>query len=115
MFRGLDDGLVGDLWNFPSALGVSGAKALAKLRKKLRAALGMPISLARPLHRLYHNITYRSIEVQIYRGELSEKPQGRGFRCFPVGKIERAAVSQLARKIARELFPSGDNASSKPR
>jgi A/G-specific adenine glycosylase len=114
MVRGLDNGLVRDLWNFPSALGESSSMALARLRKKLRAAVGTSVSLKRLPHRLHHNITYRSIEVQVYKGELSGKPQGSGFGWFPIAAIERAAVSQLARKIARKLAQGGLDAPGGP-
>lgn len=103
LFRGLDDGLLDDLWNFPSALGESSAKALARLREKLRRALGISISLKEPRHQLHHSITYRSIHVQVYTGELSGRPRANGYRWFPAGRVEQAAVSQLARKIAREV------------
>jgi A/G-specific adenine glycosylase len=101
LFRGLDEGLLGDLWNFPSALGESSAKALAQLREKLRRALGIPISL-KEQQQLHHSITYRSIQVQVYSGELPGRPRANGCRWFPAGRVEQAAVSQLARKIARE-------------
>lgn len=35
LVRGLDEGLLGDLWNFPAAFGASRARALLRLREKL--------------------------------------------------------------------------------
>ncbi len=102
--RGLDDGLLDDLWNFPSALGQSSAKALARLKGKLRSTLGTAVSLKEPQHQLHHRITYRSIQVQVYTGEISGKLPGSGFRWFSAKAVEQAAVSQLARKIAREFI-----------
>jgi A/G-specific adenine glycosylase len=107
MCRGLDDGLVGDLWNFPSALGQSSSEALALLKEKLRSSLGAAPSLTDPEHQLRHNITYRSIRVHVYGGVLSGRPPKDGFRWFCPRSIERAAVSQLARKIARKLVHTG--------
>ena len=103
LFRGLDDGLLDDLWNFPSALGQSSGKALARLKEKLRSTLGATISLKDQRRQLRHSITYRSIRVQIYTGKWSGKPRGNNIRWFPAAGIEQAAVSQLARKIAREI------------
>ncbi|HET7212354.1 MAG TPA: A/G-specific adenine glycosylase [Terriglobia bacterium] len=103
LIRGLDDGLLGDLWNFPSALGQTSKEALARLREKLRSELGTAPLLAAPEHKLHHNITHRSIQVHVYEGNLSTGPVRGKFRWFHSRTIERAAVSQLARKIARNL------------
>jgi len=101
--RGLDDGLLGELWNFPSALGQSSGEALARLRKKLGPVLKTPPALKKPVRQLHHSITYRSIQVQIYTGEFTGRAPRDGFRWFQPQSVERAAVSQLARKIARKL------------
>lgn len=110
LFRGLDDGLLGDLWNFPSALGRSSADALARLREKLHAALGIPITFDKPPHQLHHHITYRSLQVEVYTMAMPERPQANGSGWFRKDKVERAAVSQLARKIAREIAKAGVDA-----
>ncbi len=107
MVRGLDDGLLDDLWNFPSALGLSRSEALAKLQVKLRSALKTPPTLNELEHQLRHNITYRAIQVQVYAGKFCGRIQSNGFRWFPAQTIEQAAVSQLARKIARKLVKAG--------
>jgi len=107
LVRGLDDGLLDDLWNFPSALGQSSGEALAKLKEKLRPALKTLPTLEEPQHRLRHNITYRSIQVQVYTGKFSGSIDNGSFRWFPVRNVEQAAVSQLARKIARRLVNAG--------
>lgn len=105
--RGLDDGLLGDLWNFPSALGRSGAEALEHLKEKLHSALKTLPRLKEPEHRLRHNITYRTIHVEVYAGEFAGMVQRDDFCWFRAQAIEQAAVSQLARKIARELAKAG--------
>jgi A/G-specific adenine glycosylase len=103
LVRGLDEGLLGDLWNFPSALGRSDGEALARLNEKLRLLLGAVPLLKGPGHKLHHNITHRSIQVHVYKGVLNEGIAVGGFRWFHPPSVERAAASQLARKIARTL------------
>ncbi len=103
MSRGLDDGLLDGLWNFPSALGQSGNKAVERLREKLRLALGTQADLRKLGHQLRHNITYRRIQVQVYGGEFTGRVPRDGFRWFHPKTVEQAAVSQLARKIAGKL------------
>ncbi len=103
MSRGLDDGLLEGLWNFPSALGQSGNQAVERLREKLHSALGTQADLRKLGHQLLHNITYRRIRVQVYSGEFIGRAPRDGFRWFHPKTVERAAVSQLARKIAGKL------------
>ncbi|HZT71312.1 MAG TPA: A/G-specific adenine glycosylase [Terriglobia bacterium] len=103
LWRGLGDGLLDGLWNFPSAMGRSSGEALDLLREKLREALGSPPALARTARELRHNITHRSIRVQVYTAEFKRNMHADGLRWFDQQTIERAAVSQLARKIAREV------------
>jgi A/G-specific adenine glycosylase len=103
LIRGLDEGLLGDLWNFPSALGQSSGQALAAVKKKLRSLLGVTPFLNKPEHQLRHNITYRSIQIHVYKGLFDGRTPKGGFRWFQLRSVERAAVSQLARKIARKL------------
>ncbi len=101
--RGMDEGLLDDLWNFPSALGQSSGQALTLLKKKLRTALDSPPAIKRSAHQLRHNITYRAIRVEVYTGEFAGSTPADGFRWFQPSEVDRAALSQLARKIARRL------------
>ena len=104
MVRGLGDGLLDDLWNFPSAFGRSRAEALASLRNKL-AGFGSPsLTLRDSIAELHHGITYRSIRVHAYPAEISHPPRKRGLRWFPISSLRQAAISQLARKIAQQVF-----------
>ena len=104
MVRGLGDGLLDDLWNFPSAFGRSRAEALASLRHKL-AGFGSPsMILGDSIAELDHGITYRSIRVHAYLGETSHTPRKRGLRWFPISSLQQGAISQLARKIAQQVF-----------
>ncbi len=106
LIRGLDDGLLGDLWNFPSAFGPSRAKALARLQEKLSFLACGSIStrhLGVPSAELSHGITYRSIRVHLYPAEIPRKIAGRSLRWILISRIPHAAVSQLARKIAQKI------------
>jgi A/G-specific adenine glycosylase len=102
MVRGLGEGLLDDLWNFPAAFGRSAAEALTNLRHKL-AGFGIPsVILHHSIAELRHGITYRSIRVHAYPAEISNRK--RGLRWFSVSSLQQAAISQLARKIARQVF-----------
>jgi A/G-specific adenine glycosylase len=104
MVRGLGDGLLDDLWNFPSAFGRSRAQALTSLRNKL-VRFGSPsLTLRDSIAELHHGITYRSIRVHAYPAEISNPARKRGLRWFPVSSLRQAAISQLARKIAQKVF-----------
>jgi A/G-specific adenine glycosylase len=105
--RGLDNGLLDDLWNFPSALGKSSDEALRQLKEKLHSAIGNLPSLMKHPHKLRHNITYRSIQVHVYEGIFEGKTLPNRFRWFLPRSVEHAAVSQLTRKIARKLVDTG--------
>lgn len=104
LLRGLDAGLLDGLWNFPAALGRSSSEALALLQEKLRSTLGAQPDLKPARQQLQHNITYRSIRVQVYTGEFKGKASSEGLRWFQPQAIDPAAVSQLTRKIARKLI-----------
>lgn len=107
LFRGLDAGLLKDLWNFPSALGKSSSESLQRLKVKLNSAMGTVPSLKKSNHQLRHNITYRSIQVDVYQGIFTGKTLPNRFRWFRPRSLEHAAVSQLTRKIARKLVNTG--------
>ncbi len=96
LVRGLDQGLLGDLWNFPAAFGSTRAEALARLDEKLeglQSVRGAHKAVSRrqnaeggglkevggrqaessghqvvraPFAELRHGITYRSIKVDLY-------------------------------------------------
>lgn len=99
--RGLDDGLLLDLWNFPSAFGSSRAEAARNLRQKLAALTGGPVRLGAPLGELRHRITFRSIRVHAYHAAVSKSSDS--LRWFPMARLPEAAASQLARKMARQI------------
>ena len=112
LMRGLDEGLLGDLWNFPAAFGATRAEAFGRLREKLdRIAPGValrehkdgPAAGPAPPCPLRHGITYRSIRVNLYRAEVPDGVPVGPLRWFPLASLERAAVSQLARKIAARM------------
>lgn len=104
--RGLDEGLMHGLWNFPAAFGSSPAEAADRLEARLFAITSGKIDWGkrsgspRPLARLRHRITYRSIVVDIYSAEVSEGIPNHLLRWFRLSRLPRCAVSSLARKIA---------------
>jgi len=112
LVRGLDDGLLPDLWNFPAAFGSSRAEALARLEAKLNAIAphaihwgtgDSPRAQPTPLATLRHHITYRAIRVEVYAAQArdSHAPDTLGsLRWFPAARLPHAAVSKLTRKIA---------------
>ena len=103
MVRGLDEDLLGDLWNFPAAFGRSSAEALGRLQDKLGEVFEGDIRCGECLYRLRHGITFRAIRVEVYPVEIPGKPLTSSLRWFPLSRLPRAAVSQLARKIAAQL------------
>ncbi len=105
--RGLDEGLLADMWNFPAAFGKSPAEARKRLRENLRAILGTPVRLGGPIGNVQHGITFRSVSARIYRVETGTRAPMNSVRWLDLSSFDRAAVSQLARKIARAaLHPS---------
>jgi len=112
LVRGLDEGLLPDLWNFPSAFGNSRYDAFEQLQRKLSAAGCLPLqwdgALSRnrrgSLLRLHHGITHRSIEVDVYGVDAMILAESNGLiRWFKLGTLKNAAISQLTRKIADAL------------
>ncbi|MGH9434554.1 MAG: A/G-specific adenine glycosylase [Terriglobia bacterium] len=95
--RGLDEDLLGDLWNFPAAFGPSSEEAIERLRSKMTSSWGAKLRLGRKVAIARHTITYRTIRVELY--EAMGIPRGGQLRWFTAAAFENAAVSQLARKI----------------
>jgi len=108
LVRGLDDGLMSDLWNFPSAIGASSQAARTRLLEKLAVLGGGPdgLRLGEELAALKHGVTYRKIQVRVYRANPAA-PHGPGIRWLRLSRVGGAAVSQLARKITRALIGAG--------
>jgi len=114
LVRGLDEGLLPELWNFPAAFGSSRAEAFARLKEKLAQVGHGQIkwkpkrgsSAPAPLVMLRHGITYRSIRVEVYAAEARDSnviDSTGAFRWLPTASIGRAAVSQLGRKIGAAM------------
>jgi len=107
LVRGLGEGLLDDLWNFPSAFGRSRAEALTNLSNRLASFGTLAVHLHDSIAELSHGITYRSIRVHAYSAQISSSPAkaaGGRLRWFPISSLPQAAISQLARKIARQVF-----------
>ncbi len=103
LVRGLDEGLLGELWNFPSALGKSRAEALTRLQEKLSGMTRGTVRIGEPLAELRHGITYRSISVHLYPVAVRGRFARQALRWFALDRLHQSAVSQLARKIAKNL------------
>jgi A/G-specific adenine glycosylase len=106
LVRGLDEGLLIDLWNFPSAFGKTRAEALVRLREKLDDMTRGSILWDRngaPPQEVRHGITHRSIRVHLYPAECSGNTSRRNLRWIALTRFPQAAISQLARKIAAKL------------
>ncbi len=109
MARGLDEGLMDGLWNFPAAFGNSPAEAVSQLQARLRGMTAGNIrwknrsGLPRPVAQLRHGITYRSIIVDIYTAEVSGTIAENPLRWFTLSRLPRSAVSSLACKIAEKI------------
>jgi A/G-specific adenine glycosylase len=105
LVRGLDDGLLGDLWNFPAAFGSSAAEAEGRLAAKLATLVKGNVRLGEQIAELNHGITFRSIRVGLYHTEISGRLAAPSWRWFPPQALPKAAISTLARKITKRLFP----------
>jgi A/G-specific adenine glycosylase len=131
MVRGLDEGLLDDLWNFPAAFGRSPAEALERLREKLHRLTRASLSLGEPVAEFHHGITYRAIQGRVYpvrgirsfeltlpsphrgrgaggipkrEGHVKRASQRRALRWFELTRVPQAAISQLARKILHRVI-----------
>lgn len=95
LMKGLDEGLLAEMWNFPAAFGASPKEARDNLERKLQFAPGLEIT--RKVGTLRHTITFRSILVDVYGAEGNVAGPFRWFRTTQLGRL---AISQLAAKIA---------------
>jgi A/G-specific adenine glycosylase len=115
MMRGLADGLLDDLWNFPAAFGSSPDEALEALREKLTGLIrsrfaavgvrhGVPLlTLGEPMGEFRHGITFRAIQGQVYPVETSRPFRHASLHWFELKQLPQAAISQLARKIVQKI------------
>ncbi|MGH9453097.1 MAG: A/G-specific adenine glycosylase [Terriglobia bacterium] len=100
LVRGLEENLLEDLWNFPAAFGGSERDAAERLRTKLALLTKSAVLATEKAGSLQHGITYRSIQVTLYRVEIKTAGRNGRFRWFGLQELQQQAVSQLARKIA---------------
>ena len=103
LVRGLDENLLSDLWNFPAAFGDSENHAAERLRAKLASLAKDSVLHGGKIGSLRHGITYRSIHVALYEGEIKAGTRSPLLKWFALKKLPTEAVSQLARKIAAEV------------
>jgi A/G-specific adenine glycosylase len=113
MMRGLAEGLLDDLWNFPAAFGASPAEALEALREKLARLASAPrkgtapVTFGEPLAEFRHNITFRTIKGYVYPVSSSRGIRHASLHWFKLTDLPQAAISQLARKIVGLVTPHG--------
>jgi A/G-specific adenine glycosylase len=110
LIRGLDEGLLEDLWNFPSAFGKTQEQALENLRAKLAGLAGTrfvdrQLLCQGRIGTVRHGITFRSIHVALHKVELRAELPNTLFYWLPISQVRNAAVSQLTKKIASVLQP----------
>ena len=104
LVRGLDEGLLDDVWNFPAAFGRSPAEALERLREKLHRLSRASFSFGEPVAEFRHGITFRAIQGRVYPVEsFPGMPRG-SWRWFELARLPQAAISQLARKIVHRVI-----------
>jgi A/G-specific adenine glycosylase len=103
MVRGLDRGLLSDLWNFPAVFGASKQEARSRLQAKLFRILAHEPALE-TLEDFRHTITYRSIRGTIYAVKMRRGPKPKEGRWFDLNQLDKAAISQLARKVAGAIL-----------
>ena len=103
LVRGLDEGLLPDLWNFPAAFGSSPEEARERLGEKLHRLGAAPFALAQPVTDFRHNITFRTIRGRLYAIQTGAKLAASTLCWFEPARLPDAAISQLARKILQRI------------
>ncbi len=103
MVRGLEEGLLDDLWNFPAAFGSTEKEALAALESKLEQLTRAQLTIGKPIGRIRHTITYRSIQGRVFPVETSRSEWHKSIRWLPLQEVSKGAISQLARKVVHKL------------
>jgi A/G-specific adenine glycosylase len=102
--HGLDENLLNDLLNFPSAFGKTSEDARHRLRAKVALLFGSRIHVDGKLGAVRHRITFRSILVELYTVQLPRQlPEG-PVSWLQLSCVKNAAVSQLAKKIGALLL-----------
>ena len=103
LVRGLDEGLLSDLWNFPGAFGRTRVEALKNLKAKLSPLFPSGLEFGRAIGTVRHTITHRAIQATLYPAASGTPVSPKGLKWLSAGALRRSAVSQLARKISVEL------------
>jgi A/G-specific adenine glycosylase len=103
LVRGLDEGLMNDLWNFPAAFGTTATDARLRLLEKLRVLIPGEVRLGEPAADLTHGITFRKIRVEVCPAQTEGRAAAQTGRWVHLPDFKTAAVSQLTRKIAASL------------
>ena len=104
MARGLADGLMDDLWNFPAAFGghPCGSAGISA-RQNPAASRARLFASGEPMAEFRHGITFRSIHGQVYPIETQRPIRHASLHWFELKELPQAAISQLARKIVQKI------------
>jgi len=100
-------GLFGGLWQVPlhpagGARSASGGKAA--LKRAVKQATGLTVSVHRRIGRVTHTLSHRNLKVEVYPCEArAERPLLSGYRAFRwirgAGELDGLGVAALTRKI----------------
>jgi A/G-specific adenine glycosylase len=94
--------LVSKMWHFP--ITPAGKNPEAELRRYLQSIAGAKLSLKasrfKPLKKVRHAVTYRSITVLPFHAQLTKLPAIPGTKKIPLDNLSSIPISNLTRKIA---------------
>ncbi len=94
--------LVSKMWHFPTiAVRRNAPEELAAYAEKTLFARRKLRRVLRPLKKIRHAVTYRSITVLAFRAEVKKLPRVAGADILKLEKVCDLAVSNLTRKVAR--------------
>jgi A/G-specific adenine glycosylase len=102
LLRRREEGLLGGMWEFPSASGATPGQALRGLRRQL-SSLGATVTAAVPVGNADHTVVHRRLAIRVYPAALdaasgpARRPR---HRWFTPADLTRAAVPTLTRKVA---------------
>jgi A/G-specific adenine glycosylase len=100
--------LVSRMWHFPT-IAVPRSQAIAGLKKFAEESLFNGRALHNeliPLKKLRHAVTYRSITILPFRGEVEKLPRVPGSKALPLVDLSTVPISNLTRKVARAAIAS---------
>jgi A/G-specific adenine glycosylase len=103
LVRGLDEGLLMGLWNYPAALGRTRAEAFHNLEAKATGWVAGPLKFGETMGEVRHIITHRAIHVDLYPLTFDGPISKSTLKWLTAARLGQSAISQLARKISAKL------------